>query len=101
MRGSGVFFGGTIADTDKFPSEKDSRAFVSRQHIFDDGAFHIGEPIVTASVPVRQLLVIESHQMQNCRVKVMHVNRLFDRAQTVFVSRSVDHASFDSGTGQP
>ena len=78
-----------------------SRPFVLRQHIFNDVACDIREAIVPTSVSVRELLVVESHEMQNCRVEVMNVNRLFDGAQTVFVGRSMDHASYDSGTGQP
>ena len=45
--------------------------------------------------------MVESHQVQNRGVEVVHVNRFFDGPQAVFVGGSVDNARFDSGARQP
>src|SRR6185295_15200023 len=58
-----------------------------RQPASSDDALHhmsvnIGKPEITARVTVGELLVIETQQMQNCRVEVVHVNDILDGFET-------------------
>ena len=45
----------------------------------------IRQPVITARVSVGQLFVIQTHQVQNRGMKVMHVNGVFSDVDAVFV----------------
>ena len=49
----------------------------------------------------RQALVVEAHQVQNRRVKVVHVHAILDRLETELVSSAIDRTTFDAPTGHP
>ncbi len=55
---------------------------------------HVPEPKVTTCVPVGQPFVIESEEMQYCRVQVVDVNRLSDCLPTEFVGFTVGSPPF-------
>ena len=50
-------------------------------------AVDVGEAKVATGVAVGQSLVIESHQMQNRSVKVVHMNWFLHCAQAMFIGR--------------
>ena len=50
-----------------------------RDYVMDDVAMHICQAEVAAGIPIRELLVIQSHQMKNRGVQVMNVDSVFDR----------------------
>ena len=63
-------------------------------HLFDaDKLF------VETIVEVGQVVGVESHQVQDRRVQVPHVQFTFDRGRAEFVGLSIAHTSFDAATG--
>ena len=52
----------------------------------------VGQAEVAAAVAVRQLLVVEAHQVQDRRVQVVDVDAVLDRVEAELVGRAVDHA---------
>ena len=67
----------------------------------DDFAMDIGEAIVASAVTVSEFCVIESHEMQDCGVKIVDIDRIFGDADAVIVGLAVNDASFDSGPCKP
>ena len=62
---------------------------------------HIGQAKITAGVTIRQLFMVEPHQVQNRRVKIVHVHGVgFDSISNV-IRLAVDDAALDSATCQP
>ena len=55
-----------------------SRVLQSRQQFVDQIARHIRQPIVPPRVAVRQLRVVQPHQVQDRGVEVVDVERLLD-----------------------
>jgi hypothetical protein len=49
----------------------------SSQNVLHDSAVHIGQAEVAAGVAVSQLLVVESQEMQQCRMQIVHVDLAF------------------------
>ena len=49
------------------------------------GFLHAGELLVQAAVQVRQLLVLQAHEMQDRRVQIMDVDFVLDGIPTEFV----------------
>src|SRR5262249_18512375 len=68
------------------------------QVAYDFCATHrdIRERFVATLVQVRQSLMIESKQMQKCRVKVRNTDSLFDGLVTEFVGRTVHLAALEA-----
>ena len=62
---------------------------------------NVGEAEIAAGVTVRQSFVIESKQVKKRRVKIVNMDRIFDRFETEFVGRAVNVATFDAGAGHP
>ncbi len=54
----------------------------------------VGEPKVPALVLVREALVVDSQQMQNGGVKVMHVDAVLGDVIAVFVCAAVRRSRF-------
>jgi len=57
----------------------------SGEDVVDDFAFHIRQTKISPAVMERQLFVVQPHQMQNCRVKVMDVYFIFGRSETAVI----------------
>ena len=57
---------------------------------------HIGQAVIATAVAVGGTLVVDPHQVQNRRVKIIHVNRLLHGSHTMFIGRTVDVAALDS-----
>lgn len=61
----------------------------------------VGQPEATPLVFVRQSLVIDPHQVQNCGVEIVNVNAIFDHIVAEFVGRPVADPWFDTTAGHP
>src|SRR5262245_7721673 len=53
----------------------------------------VGEAEVAAGIAIGQPRVIKTHQMQNGRVEIVHVDRIFDSRSTVLIGDTVAVAS--------
>ena len=73
----------------------------SGEQITDDASVNVGQSEVAAGVAVSQGFMIEPHQMQNCRVQVVHVDFVLHGVIAEFVGLAVRDARLDSATGQP
>ena len=61
----------------------------------------IGEPVIAAAVTVGQLLVIESHLIENGRVQVVDVDTVLDGRAAEHISGAVAVAGFHAATSHP
>jgi len=101
---------GTWEIQDGFHTEFDSKSdlrevkhkesHASRQHFADHATRHICQPEVSPQVLIRQLLVVQSQQMQDRRVQIVDVNATLDRPAAELVRRTMAHSGPDSGPGQ-
>ena len=62
---------------------------------------HVGQSIVTTGMAERQPLVIEAHQVQDRGMKIMHMNGVLFRSQSMFIRRPVDRAASYPCSRQP
>src|SRR5437867_1917539 len=62
---------------------------------------HISKPEIAALEAEGQLLVIQTEQMENRCMQVVHMHAIFDRVKTKFVGLADDRARFYSATRQP
>ena len=47
------------------------------QNLFHDLPVNIGQPKITARVTVGQFLVVKPHEVEDCRVQVVHADAIF------------------------
>ena len=57
----------------------------SGQHFRHHSTGDVGQPVVAASIAIRQPRVIESQQMQNRRMKIIHMASVLSDANAVLV----------------
>lgn len=69
--------------------KRDGQPQILRQNVIDHDSGNIRQAHVASGIPVGEPCVIESHLMENRRVKVVRMNRLFDGFETKFVSGAV------------
>jgi len=62
---------------------------------------HIGQPEVAALEAVSQLGVIESQQVQDGSVQVVHVHGILDRVEAKLVAFANRNARLDAAAGKP
>src|SRR5215469_15736973 len=62
---------------------------------------HAGQLLFQALKPKVQLVMIESEQIQRCRVQVANLNRILDDFVSHFVGLPIADAGFYSAAGQP
>ena len=67
----------------------------------NDLTVNIGQTEVTSRIPVGQSFVIESQQVQNCRVQVMGARRLFHGLESEFIRGSVGRSAAHSSPCKP
>ena len=72
-----------------------------RENRFHHPPVNIGQAKIPAGVPVCELFVVESEQMQQRRVQIVDVNVVFDRLESEFIRGAVNRAAFDAAAGQP
>src|SRR5262249_38330763 len=67
----------------------------------DDFAGHVGQAHVSSTKRVSQSLVVQSQQVKDRSVQIMHVDLVFHREVSVLVGRAVDCAALYASTGNP
>src|SRR5690349_7412143 len=70
----------------------------SSQDVFHHAAGNVGQPKIAPAVAIRELLVVQSHLVQNRGVQIMHVNGILDHAEAEVVRPAVDEAAFESAS---
>ena len=73
----------------------------SRQQVVDDSSMHIGQAIVTTGVAVGQPCVIDSQQVQNGRMKIVHMDTILGDRGPDFICGTVDVTTFDTAASHP
>ena len=73
----------------------------SRQQFLHHPAMHVGQPEVAAGVAVGELRVIETEQVQNRGVEVVHVNAISRDRGALLVGLAVGDASLGAAAGHP
>jgi hypothetical protein len=71
------------------------------QNIPDHISVNIGQPIVPASVTPCEAFVIDSHQMQYRGMKIMDMDRLFCRPNSMFIGGTMNVATLYTCPGKP
>ena len=71
------------------------------KNVADHAAVHIGQTIVATTVTVRQLFVVDSHQVQNGRVQIVHVDFILDRVPAEFICSAIGHPAAHTAAGKP
>ena len=61
---------------------------------------HVGQPKIAAGVAVRQLGVVDAHQVQNRGVVIVYVARVADDIHAVLIGLPISHAALDAGARQ-
>ena len=67
----------------------------------DDLAADVGQAEIAAGMAERQPLVVEAQEMQDRRLQVVDVDRVFDDVKPEVVGRAVDNARLDAAAGHP
>ena len=62
---------------------------------------HIGKPEISTCMPKRETFVIETEQMQNGGMQVVHMDFVFYRLEAKLVGLSVGHSAFYSSSSEP
>ncbi len=65
------------------------------------GLVDVGQPFVPAVVAIRQLCVVEAHQVQHGRVQIGDLGAVVDRAVAEIVGGPVGLTAADAGPGEP
>lgn len=66
-----------------------------------DVSVYISEAEVAAFVAESELFVVHTEEVEDGRVKVVHVDLVLDRVLSELVSRAIDEAGFYAPSGQP
>ena len=66
-----------------------------------DGAADVSQSHVASCISVRQVLVVESKDVQNRCVQVVNVHRVVHRFIAKFVSLAICHAGYNTTSGEP
>src|SRR5262249_47360737 len=61
---------------------------------------YVGESKIAAAISIRQLLVIQTEQVENGRVQVMDVDAVVDGVHAELVGRAVHQTALDAAAGQ-
>jgi len=62
---------------------------------------HVGQSKIPPAVAVRQLRVINSHQMQDGGVQIVDMNFVLDRVPAEFIRRAVNDSTLNAAAGHP
>ena len=62
---------------------------------------NISQPEIAAAVAIGQSLVINTEQVQQCGVKIMHMHFIALGIESVIVARAVTETAFYSATSHP
>ena len=72
----------------------------SGEQIVDDATFHIGQAEVATGVSVGQLFMIDSQQVQQRGVHIVHVDLVLNRFMPEFIGRPKGKTRFDTAATQ-
>ena len=80
--------------------KKPSNPELSRKNLSHGVAVYIGQSILATLILVRQLLVIDTQQMQHRSVEIMYVYGVVSNVVAKVVSATVDVTTFHTGSGK-
>src|SRR5215472_11793868 len=78
-----------------------SSQLVLRNDLVNHVSGNIGQPKVTTAVTIRQFCMVDSQQIQNSGMDIVHVDGLLDGFPPEIVGRSKRHPALDSASSQP
>ena len=61
------------------------------QDVVDNVPVNIGQPVIPTAVPISQTLMIQTHQMQNRRMEIVHMHSFVNSVPTEIVRSTVRH----------
>src|SRR5687767_7420443 len=73
----------------------------SREEFLHHISVHVGQPEIAAGMAEDQSLVIESEQVQNGRVEIVHMDGVLCDQTPVIISRAINGPPFDPAAGEP
>ena len=62
---------------------------------------NIGKPEIPTGIPISQPLMIQTHDVKNRRMQIMHVHLLLAGIVTVLVGGTISKPTLDTPTGHP
>ena len=71
------------------------------ENVMNDFAVHVGQSKVASLITVGQLLMINSEQMKNGGLQVMHVDGVLHDVHAIVIGLSIAEPGLYSATGQP
>jgi hypothetical protein len=77
------------------------RLHSSGQDLLHHATFHIGEPVITPGVAVREALVVQAQEMQHRGVEVVEMDLPRDGAEAELVGLAMGIPDLDSAVGKP
>ena len=90
------------ADNDDFFSFSTAlMAWTSSQQLMDHLAMHIGQPEITASVPIGESFMIHAEQVQDGSLQVMNIDFIITKLVSQFITAAVDDTTLDAGSCKP
>ena len=72
-----------------------------RQDFTDDVTMDISQAVIAASVSVCQTGMVDAQQVENRRMKIMHMHSVLSHRRTNFIGTAPRHAAFDTSSRQP
>ncbi len=81
--------------------DRSSVILVLRDDIVNDVSEHVGQSLFSPLVKVAQAFMIKSHQMQDCRVDVVHMGSVLNGLKPQFICGSIAGSAFHAPTGHP
>ncbi len=80
---------------------KNYKRGLSGDYFADRLTFYIRETKITAGMAVSQLFVVKPQEVEDCRMPVVDVHRLFDCLVTKFIGGTVGDAPFNATARHP
>ena len=77
------------------------RQGTSGDDVLDDLPLHVSQPHRAACVAIRQPLVVQTQQMQDRRMPIMHMHRVFNSFIPVVVGAAIREPPLDAAAGHP
>src|SRR5260370_2162020 len=78
-----------------------SNGLTSSNDVRDDPAGHVRQPEIASAIPVSQLCMIKTEQVEDSGMQVMHMHRVFRGLEAQGVSGAARHTPFNAAPHQP
>src|SRR6266480_2287808 len=88
-----------LRSEDGYPNYPPARAL--NDDFFNHSSVNVRQPEIATGVAVRKFFVIETQEVQDGRVQVVHVDHIFGSLKPKFVGGTIDRAALDPAAGQP